>query len=87
MFVNKKVFTFFLNELVLRRERTLLGSWFHALGAATRNARSPNRSIKVIYCTVVVCFAKWQMITDFQTYLNLRFCSVFLITSPLKIPL
>jgi len=23
----------------------LLGSWFHALGAATRNARSPNRSL------------------------------------------
>jgi len=26
-------------------DRTSLGSWFHALGAATRNARSPNRSL------------------------------------------
>jgi len=44
-FVNKKVFSFFLKELVSLRERTLLGRWCHALGAATRNARSPNRSL------------------------------------------
>ena len=34
-----------MKELVSRRKRTLLASWFHALGAATRNARSPNRSL------------------------------------------
>ena len=41
----QKWFHFFLKMIVLSMEQMLCGSWFHALGAATRKARSSNNNL------------------------------------------